>query len=297
VTANAPRKWSLRRRLDQSGQAYRRLRSALALLPRRLDASDRLLPAIVILGAQKAGTSSLFTCLSEHPDVLSPTEKEVHYFDLNFARGREWYRAHFPHRSAPSTSGRSRGPAQLTLEASPYYLFHPAVPERLHSVLPDAKLIVMLRNPVNRAYSHYWHEYERGFERLPLRAALAAEEDRLRGEAAKLLADVRYRSFAHQHYSYVSRGLYVEQVRAWFARFPSGRFLFVKSEQLFADPEAQMARVLRFVGLPPENGMRPRPVNAGRYPPMDRELRESLTEYYDPHNRQLGELLGPDFVW
>jgi hypothetical protein len=235
--------------------------------------------------------------LSKHPDVLSPTEKEVHYFDLNFARGPEWYRAHFPRRSAPSTGGSDRGPTRLALEASPYYLFHPAVPERLQSLLPDAKFIVMLRNPVDRAYSHYWHEYERGFERLPLRAALAAEEHRLRGEAAKLLADVRYRSFAHQHYSYVSRGLYVEQVRAWFARFPSGRFLFVKSEQLFADSEAQMARVLRFVGLPPENGMRPRPVNTGRYPPMDCELRESLTEYYDPHNRQLGELHGPDFVW
>ena len=294
---DAPRKQSVGWRLKRTGQAYRQLRGALVLLPRRLDAPDRLLPTVVILGAQKAGTSSLFACLSEHPDVLSPTEKEVHYFDLNFARGLEWYRAHFPRRSAPSTGGTGRGPSEVTLEATPYYLFHPAVPERLPSVLPDAKFIVMLRNPVDRAYSHYWHEYERGFERLPLKAALAAEADRLRGEAARLLADVRYRSFAHQHYSYVSRGLYVEQVRTWFARVPPGRFLFVKSEQFFADPEAQIGRVLRFVGLPPNGAVRPRAVNVGRYPPMDHDLRESLTEYYDPHNRQLAELLGPDFSW
>jgi len=287
----------VRWRLERTGQVYRRLRSALVLLPRRLDASDRLLPTVVILGAQKAGTSSLFACLSEHPDVLSPTKKEVHYFDLNFARGPEWYRAHFPRVPAPSTREIGRGPSQLTLEASPYYLFHPAVPERLQSVLPDAKFIVMLRNPVDRAYSHYWHEYERGFERLPLKAALTAEEDRLRGEAARLLAEVRYCSFAHQHYSYVSRGLYVEQVRAWFARFPSECFLFVKSEQFLADPEAQIGRVLRFVGLPPKGAMWPRAVNMGRYPSMDRDLRESLTEYYDPYNRQLAELLGPDFSW
>src|SRR5262249_6342722 len=90
---------------------------------------------------------------------------------------------------------------------------------------------------------------------------------------------------------------YVEQVRAWFARFPSECFLFVKSEQFFADPEAQIGRVLRFVGLPPKGAMWPRAVNMGRYPSMDRDLRESLTEYYDPYNRQLAELLGPDFSW
>src|SRR5262249_13344047 len=138
-------------------QVCRQLRRELILLPRRFDTGMRMLPGLVILGAQKAGTTSLFNYLSAHPQVRSPTNKEVHYFDLNFARGPTWYRAHFPKRSDTSLEQDDIRDEQITLDASPYYLFHPAVPERLKTTLPQAKFIVMMRNPVDRAYSHYWH--------------------------------------------------------------------------------------------------------------------------------------------
>ncbi len=119
----------------------------------------RALPDAVILGAMKSGTTSLHNYLVQHPGVIEPLRKEVHYFDVNLERGERWYRAHF---------GREGEPG-LNLDSSPYYLFHPAVPRRLHDLLPDAKLVVLLRDPVRRAYSHYWHERDKGRE--PLSAA------------------------------------------------------------------------------------------------------------------------------
>lgn len=276
--------------LQRTKQTLRRLRNELTLLPRRIDGGRRMLPTLLILGAQKAGTSSLFHYLSEHPQVRRSIKKEIHYFDLNFAKGPGWYQAHFPRQ-------QHLGEQQITLDASPYYLFHPAVPDRLRAMLPEARFVVMLRDPVDRAYSHYWHSVKRGHERLPLSAALAEEDNRLRGEMERLQADAHYNSFAHQHYSYVSRGLYVQQIKRWFEVFSPEQFLFIKSERFFADPDIETNRTLRFIGLAGSSRIGYRPFNVGQYCAMDQTLRHTLTEFYRPFNRQLAELLGPDFAW
>ena len=130
---------------------------------------SRVLPQAVILGAQKSGTSSLHYYLVQHPGVVAPLRKEVHYFDLNLARGEAWYRAHFGLDGEPGVS----------IDSSPYYLYHPVVPARLHALLPGARLIVLLRDPVRRAYSHYWHERDKGRESLAFEDAVAAEAERL----------------------------------------------------------------------------------------------------------------------
>jgi hypothetical protein len=277
--------------------ACRRLRNELFLLPRRIDASRRMLPELVILGAQKAGTTSLFNYLSQHPQVQPPIRKEVHYFDLNFVKGPTWYRAHFPQHHHAAEGPRRNEERLITFDSSPYYLFHPAVPERLKAMLPQAKFVAMLRNPVDRAYSHYWHEVKLGHERLPLPAAFAEEDSRLRGEMARLGNDARYKSFAHRHYSYLSRGLYVEQIKRWFELFSPERFLFIKSERFFADPDSETNRILRFVGLTGSSHIHYRPFNVGQYRKIDPNLRQVLTEFYKPFDLQLSELLGQDFSW
>ena len=284
-------------REHKAKQACRLFRNELILLPRRVDAGRRMLPGFVILGAQKAGTTSLFKYLSQHPQVRSPMKKEVHYFDLNFSKGSTWYRAHFPRRSDTDCGSAGNGEKEITFDSSPYYLFHPAVPERLKAMLPQAKFVVMLRNPVDRAYSHYWHEVELGYERLPLRAAFAEEDSRLRGEMERLQIDARYQSFAHRHYSYLSRGLYVEQVKRWFELFSPEQFLFIKSERFFADPDTETNWILRFVGLAGSSRIHYRPFNVGQYSAMDQTLRHTLTEFFRPFNCQLAELLGQDFAW
>jgi hypothetical protein len=247
----------------------------------------RSLPGAVILGAQKSGTSSLHNYLVQQPGVIEPLRKEVHYFDVNFGRGESWYRAHF---------GRIGEPG-LNIDSSPYYLFHPAVPRRMRALLPDAKLIVLLRNPVRRAYSHYWHERDKGREKLEFEAAIAAEAGRL-GDAQQRLADgTLERSFAHQHFSYLARGRYAEQLEAWFDVYPRGQFLIQRFEDLAKEPLAILNQTLGFLGLPPAAAVDLEARNTRRYPPMADAVAAQLRDYFEPHNRRLEGLLGRAMGW
>jgi hypothetical protein len=246
-------------------------------------------PDFVIVGAQRGGTTSLYSYLLEHPLVAGPGEKEVHYFDLNFARGRRWYLAHFP------TAAHARG---LTLgEATPYYLFHPLVPARLARELPQARLIALLRDPVDRALSHYHHEVRLGDETLPLEEALDREPERLRGEAERMASDSGYLSVAHQHFSYVARGLYAEQLERWWQHVPRERVLVVRSEDLFANPGAVYEEVVEFLGLPAHRPSSFPRCNAGTYDAADERIRSRLAALFAPHNERLEQLLGRSFGW
>lgn len=247
----------------------------------------RALPDAVILGAQKSGTSSLHHYLVQHPQVIAPLRKEVHYFDLNHGRGEGWYRAHF---------GRV-AEAGVNLDSSPYYLFHPAVPSRLHALIPDARLIVLLRDPVRRAYSHYWHERDKGRERLGFEDAVAAEPDRIGAAAARLAEGTLERSPEHQHFSYLARGRYAEQLERWFGRFPRGRFLVQRFEDLAVDPLGVLNATLGFLGLPAAESVRLEARNTRRYPPLADATAERLRAYFEPHNRRLEALLGRPMGW
>ncbi len=251
-------------------------------------------PGFLIVGAMKAGTTFLHTCLAGHPSCVCAMEKEVHFFDNNYHRGQRWYRSRFPIRGWMES--RRQRPL-LAGEATPYYLYHPLSPQRAHDTCPKAKIIVLLRNPVDRAYSHYQQNVRAGFEKLSFPEAIAAEPDRLRGKEDRLRADPGYYSMAHQTFSYCARGEYAPQVARWVESFGAERVLVVQSETLWADPERTHARVLRFLDLeahaPP--GFRPR--NRGRYAPMDDRTRRRLDAEFAPSNEELFSLLGERFEW
>ena len=281
--------------------AWRRaLATAQLVASRRRAAIGRLLPNAIILGAQKAGTTALFALLSRHPMVLTSCIKEVHYFDLQYDRAVDWYRAHFPLvREAEEVASGNTCP--VVLEASPYYLFHPAVPSRIAQIIPDTRFIVLLRDPVARAWSHYWHERTRGYELRSADAAFQSEAQRLRGEEERLLAEPRYRSHAHRHFSYVARGRYATQLERWLGWFPRPQFLVLRSEELFASPAATLSLTLRFLGLPDEADLKAEsllgPRNSGEYPPLPEPLRRRLEVQLEESNAGLQTLLGPAFVW
>jgi hypothetical protein len=262
-------------------------------LTRRLTSRLRLLPDFLVVGAQRAGTTSLYQYLVAHPQVGAPYRKEVHFFDLHFARGVGWYRAHFPLRARRAAFARS-GKRFLCGEASPYYLYHPAVAERVARTLPDARLLAILRNPVDRAFSHYHHERERGRETLSFEEALEREPERLAGETERVAAGGS--SEAHRVFSYLARGRYAEQLQPWLARFPRDRLLVLGSEAFYADPRGAMARVFAFLGLPPHEGAH-RVYNASRYPAMDRATRRRLLDLFAAENQRLFALLGERFDW
>jgi hypothetical protein len=248
------------------------------------------LPHIVNIGAQRSGTTSLFQYLGAHPSVVRPVVKEIHYLTDRFHRGERWYRAHFPR------AGRS----VLTYEATPYYLFHPLAPARARQTMPAVRVVVLFRNPVDRAYSHYVHSVQRGFETLSFEDALAAEPVRLEGEAERLAADPDYRSVEHRVFSYAARGQYASQLQRWFDHFPPEQVLPIRSEDLYADPAREVRRVLEFVGLP--DGPPPRFVvhakgPSGGAPPPPADIRRQLEREFAPHNRRLEEMLGRSMDW
>ena len=259
--------------------------------------SIRMLPAYIIIGAQKCGTSSLYRYLNEHPAVAAAAGKEVHYFDWHYRRGPRWYRAHFPTVAYRELFRARTGQRLVTGEASPYYLFHPHSPERVKHLVPDVKLIVLLRDPVERAVSAYHHQVRAGTESLPLAAALDQESSRLAGEIERLRRDKNYRSPAHRRYSYMARGLYADQLEAWFRYFRREQVLVIRSEDFFADPGTTVDQVIRFLGLAPLQTRQFRRFNAGEYSDTDPSIRRRLVEYFSPHNRRLCELLGRDFGW
>jgi hypothetical protein len=255
------------------------------------------MPEYVIVGGQRCGTTSLYQYLVEHPGVAAATTKEVHFFDLNYERGARWYRGHFPTAAYLRARSTRVGVRATTGEASPYYLFHPRAPYRLADMLPDVKLIVMLRDPVSRMISQYHHEVALGDEVLPFDRAVEMEAERLAGEEERILAEPTYTSYAHQHHSYFARGLYADQLERWFSVFPREQILIIESRRFFKDPTGEMDRVLDFLHLPRGERREFEAHNARAYAPIEDGLRAELYERYAPHNERLYDLLGDDFGW
>lgn len=250
----------------------------------------RVLPDFVIVGTMKGGTTSMFQYLAQHPQVHPPFRKEIKYFDIHYTKGLDWYRSHYP-------LWLKMRDGALTGEATPYYLFHPLAAERMAGILPAVKLIIMLRNPVDRAYSHYSHIKRVGREPLSFEDALAAEPDRLAGEAEKIIADPNYSTFMHVHYSYLSRGRYVEQLPRWLESFPREQMLILASEELSHDPAAAFQKTLDFLGLDAWQPKRFNIFKQGSYDQMPAGTRAKLVEYFRPYNQQLYDLLGMKFDW
>ena len=255
---------------------------------------SRPLPDFVIIGTQKSGTTSLHAYLSQHPQCLRPYEKEVHFFDGgldpvvdNYQKGQAWYRAHFPH--------RKNGSDARVFEASPLYIFNPLVPARMFDLLPQAKLVAILRNPTERAISHYFHEKQRGYESLPIMEALAAEEQRLK----PAVEAKDYKNYSFIHHSYKRRGHYKEQLERFFKLFPRQQILILTSDDLFRDQNSTLKQVTEFVGASSSFQVKDsRPRNVARNKEqVDVEVYDYLNGYFRPHNEALYELLGTNFNW
>jgi lipopolysaccharide transport system ATP-binding protein len=289
-----PVRWGIRRAKKFSRS--RRFRQATSRL--------RILPAYLIIGAQRAGTTSLYDFLCRHPDVAGPTAaktdihwaKELHFFDDKYWLGVDWYRSFFP-LAVTRAVIRRRGGDLLAGEASPSYLFHPAVPERVATTVPDVRLIALLRDPIERAYSHYQLMVRTGREELSFEDALAAEDERLAAEEERMRADPRHSSANYRHYAYLTRGLYADQLERWLAYFPREQLLVVRAEDFRARPGEIYAEIIAFLGLRPWQPAEFPPRNRASYAPIDPALRARLEERFAEPNARLARLLDRDFAW
>jgi hypothetical protein len=257
----------------------------------RATSSARMLPGFLIVGAQRAGTTSLYKYLASHPDVGRVRfGKGVHYFDTNFDRPLSWYRGHFPLEASrlPLLSRPS-----LVGEGAPYYMYHPQCSQRIEATLPGVKIIAILRDPIERAHSQWAHETARGFETLPFAEAIEAEGERLSGAEVDLV-DPAGRNFSHQHHSYVARGQYAQQVDRLWGTFGRDRVLVLPSPRLFETPGEAYAETLSFLGLASHDAEY-EVHNARSYSKIDPALEAELNRRFSASNDRLVAMLGSDF--
>ena len=262
----------------------------------------RTAPDFVIIGAKRGGTTSLYNYLLEHPSIspLFPGRqhiKGIHYFDSEYARGLRWYYSHFPLAVAGHVLARPWASPAIAGEASPYYLFHPLAAQRLRDEVPDVRIIVSLRDPVERAYSHYKERVRHGAEPLSFEDALAAEPGRLSGEAERIVRDPSYRSKAHEDHSYLAQGRYLDMLPRWFALFPREQFHIVASEEFYADPERVVNDAWSFLGLPPGRLRSRKRYNYSPAPEIRPATRRRLQAAFAAHNKGLEELLERALPW
>lgn len=274
------------------------LARATARATGRVTASARMTPSFLIVGAQRCGTTSMYKTLSQHPMVLPAVlHKGAHYFDTGYGHGSSWYRGHFPLLASARRAAPAPDRLPITGESSPYYLFHPLAGQRIHDDLPGVKLLVLLRDPVERAYSAHTHETARGFETEPFARALELEPVRLAGEEAKLIADPTYQSHSHQHHAYITRGRYAEQLRRLEGLFGRDRMHVVDSQRFFTEPEPVFAEVVEFLGIGGARGIVFEKHNARPRSPMPESLRVSLEEQLADSDAELESWLGRPPSW
>jgi hypothetical protein len=232
------------------------------------------LPDFLIIGAARCGTSSMHRNLIIHPRIQGPkiikgNQKEVHFFDKKYGRGIEYYTSCFAHKR----------PGCLMMESTPNYLFDPKVPILARKHLDGCKFIVMLRNPVDRAWSHFYH---------------------WQGKERWLLSILKDRNHV-----VVRKGLYAEQLKRWFRYFDRKQFLVIKSEDFYDDTRAVLKAVFVWLGVEPHVIARPAYYDPKREnlkkkrhyegPPVD--TLKWLYKFYAPHNQDLYDLMGWDFGW
>jgi hypothetical protein len=275
--------------LRPARRAFRRVKRFVPNAWRLATQHSRALPSVLIIGAQKAGTTQLHLCLTRHPRCFGGAKKELHYFTKHRDRPLGWYRSHFPF---GRTVGRVDG---LCLESTPSYLPSPQALQRMGEVLPEAKLIVLLRDPVTRAFSHYQHYKSRGLEKRDFATVVrqAIEEQAY----APQFGEIKQANAAPL-LNYVHRGYYALQLEILFDYCSRQRVLVLDSANLFDNTNDVCQRTFDFLDLEPYDVSPKKIHNRGYYRDLiDPTVAQMLREHYQPHDELLVELLGRRFRW
>lgn len=247
------------------------------------------LPDFVIFGAQRSGTTNLYDLLVRHPSVSPASHKEVHFFDLHYGRGERWYRGNFP-----SALRDSNGEALICGEATPTYIAYESAPRRVRELMPEVKLVALLREPVARAVSHYHHFRRLGNEDRSFEEAIAWEYDYLSSGNRPLLLDSPERG---SDPLYLSLSAYAPQLERWLANFPREQIFIGAAEELFENRDAVLERLGRFLELKSPFPPLTVPPKQFPYPEVAEETRQSLAELFAPYNRELEALLERSLPW
>lgn len=254
---------------------------------RRFQTAPRAMPHFIVIGAQKSGTSSIFSYLRQHPQIVRPIFKEPYFFDRHYHRGLGWYGCNFPSERKIGRLNDRLGRSHLTFEATATYVFDENVPGRIARDLKTRKFILLLRNPVERAISAYWHARRMDIEARPLAEAMEGDLKRHRDGESNLSGRA----------SYLRRGIYHEAVARWQNTFSPRDLLVLQSETMFANPASTMTRVFSFLELSQPERIDFAAQNVGAYDDRDADVRAMLRDFYRPYNERLNSISGTQFDW
>ena len=264
-----------------------------------LTGNFHLLPDFYILGAAKSGTSSLYEYLIQHPSIHSAFTKEPRFFDKYYLKGINWYKVQFPTKFQKFVDEKILKKKFVTGESTVRYLDHPFAPQRIKKITPDAKFIILLRNPTDRAFSHYTMMEHKRKDNLSFEEAISKESQRTKEEFTMMENDENYYSSEYYHHAYLDRGIYYKKLKNWFNVFTREQFLIIQSEDFFRNPNKTYKEVIKFLALPDWNLKEYKVIGSGKYKKqtLSNETRKKLDEFFKSHNYHLFELLEKKFDW
>lgn len=232
------------------------------------------LPSFIIIGSMKGGSTSLYSYVKMHPKISNATIKGSNFFTTNYDKSLKWYRSQFPILKDD----------MMCCETSVDYLPSKEAAKRIFETIPNCKFLVIFRNPVDRAYSHYINEFSTKRLDMSFEEALEIEKT---GKPITSTAD----------FTFLKRGFYEQHLKEWYKYFPKEQFYFIKSEDLKTDTVHTMKHVFKFLGLDSYTIPSTKKLHVREYGPMNAKTREKLSEIFKEPNKKLAHLLGTDIDW
>tara|TARA_B110000014_G_C20119440_1_gene592533 strand:+ start:2255 stop:3097 length:843 start_codon:yes stop_codon:yes gene_type:complete len=253
-----------------------------------ITASSRVLPDFIITGTVRSGSTSLYYNICEHPSVLEAAYDEIGYFDSNYHLGENWYRSMFPKLKTMNKIKNNTGYA-ITGEDTPFYFWKKEVVDRIYDILPDIKLIGIFRNPVDRAYSNYNLGVRMNTEQLGFGEAI--------DEEICFMEDHSFRDTIDRKRSYISKGIYAEQIKLWLDVFPKEQIHIISTEEMQKQPQDTLGKIFRFLDIPEYAIKYPQKQKIAKYEEMEPSIRKRLLEFYKPHNEKFFQVIKQQFEW
>lgn len=287
----------IRHKLDKH-KKLQNLSTSLYLKYCNLVGPLHVLPNFMIIGFPKCGTTSLYDYLTQHPQITPPLGKEIDFFDRLYERGVNWYRVRFPGKAYNFFKHTASNKKIFTGEATPRYVFHPLALQRIKKLIPDSKFIILLRNPIDRAYSHYNMNFQNGYEYRTFEDAIEHEEERISGRYQKMESTSNYYSWDFDLFGYLEQGKYAQYIKKWLNLFPKENFLILQSEEFLKNPQLVYHQTLDFLDLTkwePEKYSQAKKRDYSS--PIDESLRIKLSKHFQKYNDDLYELIGKKFNW
>ncbi len=294
-------KQSIREKIRPSLLRHKTLHTSLKLSHQifsELTSSLHTLPDFLIIGTAKSGTTSLFEHLIKHPSIFPPLAQQPNFFTSHFYKGESWYRSYFPSIFTKYITQNIRKQKFLTGEASTQYYWYPHAAKRAKLLLPNAKIILLLRNPIDRSYSQYQMELKKGNENLlSFEEAIEQENERINKEYERMLQDENYYSQKYTIQSYLTKSIYANYIEDWFKYFPREQFLFLNSEEFNSNTSKVYKKTLNFLEIPEIDFDDYEVFRSSKYEEMNSSTRKKLSKYFKPHNERLYKLINMNFLW